>query len=375
MSATDYLATFDLVPGYLNWAAFGPISTTVRDEAIRGLEMLGSGYPTSVPTMFEYEGRARELLAELLRADAADVTLHNSSTHGLMQAFYGLTGDVLVSTAEFPAVSLTLHRAAQSRGTALTPRWITPADGRVTPDVIAAALDEDVTAVTVSHVDFRTGYRIDLAALRDAIGPDRLLVLDAVQSFGVVDDDYALADVVVGHGYKWVRAGRGTGFARFNARARERIAPVLSGTTGTTVDGLFVDSLPDPAASGQAYGVSKPDPLAAARLAAGLRDVRDIGVAEIEKLLAKRVDAVIEIADRAGVPVASPRERAQRAGIVVLAPADPARLAQALADAGVTATARGETVRVAPHAGTDDETLRMLEGALMASDHAPFTIS
>ncbi len=40
----------------------------------------------------------------------------------------------------------------------------------------------------VSLVDFRTGYRADLAALRDVIG-DRLLIVDAIQGFGAVDAD------------------------------------------------------------------------------------------------------------------------------------------------------------------------------------------
>lgn len=364
----DYLATFDVVPGYLNWAAFGPLSTTVRDQAIREIEALSTGHPTAVPTAFAYERRARELLADLLRADVDDVTLHTSGAHGLMQAFYGLTGDVVVSTAEFPAVSLMLHRASQTSGGALRPRWITPGDGRANPDAIAEALDSAVTAVAVSHVDFRTGYRIDLTELRQAIGPDRLLIVDAVQSFGVVDDDYTLADVVVGHGYKWLRAGRGTGFARFSPRARERITPVLSGIMGTTVGTVVADELLEPAASGQAYAVGMSDPLAAARLAAGLDDARSVGVANIERALAERVDAVIDIADRAGIVVESPRERAQRAGIVSLAPADPQRVAQALSDAGVTVTARGGSVRVAPNVGTDDETLRMLERGLVASD-------
>ena len=83
----------------------------------------------------------------------------------------------------------------------------------------------------VSLVDFRTGYRADLGALRDVIG-DRLLIVDAIQGFGVVDADWSAADVVCGNGYKWLRAGRGTGFAWFGERALERIAPVLSGFAG-----------------------------------------------------------------------------------------------------------------------------------------------
>lgn len=371
----DYLATFDVEPGYLNWAAFGPLSPSVREEVFADADLLGSGRPASLALVAERVTQAREVVADILQADAEDVTVQPSSTQGLAQALYGARGTVIASTAEFPSVSLTLDRAAAfSQGT-VVPRWIDPADGCVTPDAVAEALDDDVTALAVSHVDFRTGYRADLAALREVIGPDRLLIVDAVQSFGIVDTDFRVADVVVGHGYKWLRAARGTGFAWFSDLARERLAPVLSGITGTEGEGLAVDERPAPAASARAFTTSGPDTLAAGRLAVGARTVRDAGIAAIEEHLAGRVDAVIEIADRHGITVVSPRERERRAGIVALAPEEPARLAAALANAGVVVTARGSAVRLAPHAGTDDETIRMLDDALAGFGNETFTIA
>lgn len=373
-SFDDYIGTFDAEPGYLNWAAFGPVSPSVRAEVFADADLLGSGRPSSLALVGERIGQAQEVIAELLGADAAEVTLQPSSTHGLMHALYGVSGAVIASTAEFPSVSLTLERAATASGRAVTPRWITPEDGRVTPDAVSAVLDDEVVALAVSHVDFRTGYRADLAALRDVLGPDRLLIVDAVQSFGVIDADYSVADVVVGHGYKWLRAGRGTGCAWFSPQARERIAPVLSGITGTAASGLFVDELPAPAPDAKAYTISVPDTLAAGRLSTGARDVRDAGVAAIEERVSAQVDAVIETADRHGIAVVSPRDRTERAGIVALAPEEPARLAAALANAGLVVTARGESIRVAPHAGTDAETLALLDETLGAFGKESFIV-
>lgn len=369
----DYVGTFDNESGYLNWAAFGPLSPSVREEIFADADLLGSGRPSSLSLVWERVGQAQELVAELLDAEAADVTLQPSSTQGLMHALYGMTGAVIASSTEFPSVSLTIERASAASHRALTPRWITPADGRVTPDAVAEALDDEVTALAVSLVDFRTGFRADLAALRELIGPERLLIVDAVQSFGVIDVDYTAADVVVGHGYKWLRAGRGSAFAWFSPRARERIAPVLSGISGTT--GLSVDELLVPTASAQAFTVSQPDTLAAGRLAIGVRDVRDAGVAAIEARIAEHVDTIIEIADRHGIAVTSPRERASRAGIVALSPEEPGRLAAALANAGIVVTARGSSVRVAAHAGTDSATLQQLDDALGAFGNETFTSS
>lgn len=373
MSAIDdYLGSFDLAPGYLDWAAFGPLSPSVRAQSAADLDLFADGRASSIARVGESVAQSQQLIAELIGVEAADVTLQPSSTQALMHALYGLSGTVIAGAGEFPSVSLTLHRAATASRGDLVPRWLAPADGRITTDAVADALDEEVTALVVSHVDFRTGYRVDLAGLRALIGPHRLLIVDAVQSFGVVDDDYAAADVVVGHAYKWMRAGRGTAFARFAPRARERIVPLLSGRTGTPGNRLPVDELPAAAASAQAFTVSAPDTFAPGRLAAGLRDVRDAGVATIESRLADNVDRVLEIVDRAGIAVVSSRDRARRAGIVSLAPEDPAGLSAALADAGVAVTTRGAAIRIAPHAGTDADTLQLLDEALTAFGNETF---
>ncbi|GAA1133582.1 hypothetical protein GCM10009651_16630 [Microbacterium natoriense] len=100
--------------------------------------------------------------------------------------------------------------------------------------------------------------------------------------------------------------------------------------------------------------------------------MRDAGVASIGERLAERVDAVLEIADRHGIAVSSPRERSARAGIVTLAPEEPARLAAAFANAGLVVTARGASVRLAPHAGTDDATLQLLDDTLASFGNETF---
>ncbi|WP_127819355.1 aminotransferase class V-fold PLP-dependent enzyme, partial [Microbacterium sp. CPCC 204701] len=327
----SYLASFDGEPGYLDWAAFGPLSPAVRAEAQGDTELLGSGRRSSIELVDAHVHEARELVAQLLGSDAAHVALQPSTTYGLMHAVYGLSGGLMLGRGEFPSLTVAATRASEALG-AIELQWLEPADGLITPDVVRDALTDDTRALAVSLVDFRTGYRADLPALRDAIGPDRLLIVDAIQGFGVVDADYSAADVVCGHGYKWLRAGRGTGFAWFGDRALERIAPILSGFRGVEGD-LPLDVVPPPVPSAQAFAVSGYDTLAFARLTTALREIADVGVATIEAELAARTADVIFFADRYEVPVVTPREPERRAGIVTLEPApqDAAPLAASLA--------------------------------------------
>lgn len=362
----SFLASFDGEPGYLDWAAFGPLSPAVRAEAQADAQLLGSGRRTSIELVDDHLREARELLATLLGTDASQVVLQPSTTYGVMQAVYGLAGGLLLSRAEFPSLTVAATRASEALGS-IELQWMEPESGFVTPDAVRARLTPETRAVAVSLVDFRTGFRADLPALRDVIG-DRLLIVDAIQGFGVVDADYSAADVVCGNGYKWLRAGRGTGFAWFGDRALERIAPVLSGYRGTEASGLPIDDVPAPAASADAFTVSGADTLAAARLASALQQVADVGVATIESEIASRTADVMFFADRYEVPVVTPREPERRAGIVALAPApqDAAPLAASLANHGLTVTVRSGLVRVAPHVGTGADTLRLFGDALAA---------
>lgn len=368
MSVTDldsFLASFDGEPGYLDWAAFGPLSPAVRAEAQADTELLGSGRRSSIDLVEDHVREARELIATLIGTDAAQVVLQPSTSYGLMQAIYGLAGGLLLGRAEFPSLTVAATRAADALGT-IDLQWLEPADGFITPEIVREGLTDDTKAVAVSLVDFRTGFRADLGGIREVIG-DRLLIVDAVQAFGTVDVEYTAADVVCGNGYKWLRAGRGTGFAWYGERALERIAPVLSGYRGID-DSLPMDGVPPPAASARAFTVSGIDSLAAARLSTSLHEIADVGVAAIENELAARTGDVMYFADRYEVPVLTPREPERRGGIVTLAPApqDAAPLAASLANHGLTVTVRAGLVRVAPHVGTGANTLRLFGDALAA---------
>lgn len=355
-----YLDTFDSAAGYLDWAAFGPLSPAVRAETLADAELLGSGRRSGIDLVSERSDEARGLVAQVLGCSVDEVVLQPSTTHGLQHAMQGLRGVLVVSAQEFPALRVTARRAQDARGV-LSVREIDPSGGIVTADAVAEALDDEVTAVAVSLVDFRTGAVADLAAIRDRIG-DRLLIVDAVQGFAVVDADWDAADVVCGNGYKWLRAGRGTGFARFSDRARERIEPVLSGISGMQGDASSV-GVPAPLPTAAAYQVAPADHLAAGRLAAALREVLDAGIPDVAAELRSRARAVMDLADRYGIPVVTPRDR--HAGIVALQPAphEAAPLAAALANHGVTVTARGATIRVAPHVGTGADSFVLLGDA------------
>ncbi len=363
--ADAFAAGFTEDAGYLDYAKVGPLSSAVLAEASAAHELLSRFRYGSLESLATAADGAREGLATLSGFRPDQIVLQPSTSHGLLHVMFGLSGDLLLSPGEFPSLPVAARRASDALGT-MGPRRLAADQGRVTPGVVADGLDDDVTAVAVSLVDPRTGYVADLDGIRSVIG-DRLLIVDAIQGFGVVDAPFDVADVIAGGGQKWLRAGWGTGYLAMGDRARERLAPVLSGFMGTSEREPW-DDVPEPADGVSAFSVSNPDLVALARLGAALEDVIAAGVPLIASAIAERVALVIDVADEFAIPVASPRREDERAGIVVLAPeADRlGALTASLHNHGVTTTTRQGRVRVSVHAGTSAETLGMLRDALIS---------
>jgi selenocysteine lyase/cysteine desulfurase len=360
----DLASGFTDEPGYFDFAKWGPISSSVADEQRSLVEVQARARFGSEIALTEQAGRVGRAISSLVGFAPDHVVFQPNTSAGLTHTLFGLTGQVLMSPRDYPSMPVAATRSAEALRV-LEPVWMDLDHDVVTPAVVQRHLTDSVTAVAVSLVDYRTGYLVDLEGIRQVIG-DRLLIVDAIQGFGVVDAPYAVADVVASGGQKWVRAGWGTGFLALSDRALSALTPVFSGVAGSdlTLGGSYHERQPTrPGAA--AFQLTHPDPIAQARFATALEDLADVGVAAVSRAVAERATRVIDLADEFAVPVVSPRDEAERAGIVVLEPAldQMTTLTAALINHGVTATVRDTTVRLSVHVSTGDESFDMLRGA------------
>jgi selenocysteine lyase/cysteine desulfurase len=369
---TAYLAGFTEEPGYLDYGRIGPLSRVAAAETLGQTEVLGRARFGSLGHFEDQDARMRSAVAAVTGFRSDQVAAQPNTSTGLMHAMFGLTGDVLLSPADFPSVPFAAVRAAEALHVAV-PLWLTfdgtsDTAGQVTPGLVRDQLTPGTVAVAVSLVDSRTGFRADLEGIRQVIG-DRLLIVDAIQGFGVVDAAFEAADVVASGGQKWARAGWGTGFLALSDRAVSRLTPVMSGFPGTVTDdagaALPWDEVPAPVRSASAFRVSNADGVAQARFSAALEEIATVGVPAIDAAVRRNTERLIDLADEYGIPVTSSRDARDRAGLVVLEPGEErlTALRAALHNHGVTTTSRGGTVRLSAHANLAEETVAMVRSA------------
>jgi selenocysteine lyase/cysteine desulfurase len=360
--SAGYLVQFDEPAGYLDFARFGPPSHTVLDTTASLLARSTKAGPSTVDELMRQEARAKAAAARLCRSDTDHTVLLPNTSVGLFQAAFNAPGgEVLISAAEFPANTYPWARAEEAGR--LEVRRMRPEQGYVTADAVAAELTSKTTLVSVSAVDFRTGYRADLAAIREVIG-DRLLVVDGIQGFGVVDAPWEVADVLVVGGQKWLRAGWGTGFAVLSDRALERMRPLISGWTGARDPGLFDDEIHPATDTAASWSISNLSPITSGAFAAALELVEEAGVATIEARVAERVGELEDVLASFGAEIVSATKR--RAGILAFTvPGHSAeQVGTALAAEDIAATVRSEHVRLSPHASTSTAAAERLRVAL-----------
>ena len=192
------------------------------------------------------------------------------------------------------------------------------------PDDPAAALDEDVALLALTHVDFRTGRMYDMAALTEAgHAAGALVQWDLCHSAGAVpvDLDATGADLAVGCGYKYLNGGPGApAFAYVARRHLDTVRQPITGWMGHARPfDMERDYAPVPGIGRLASGT--PGVLGLSALESALEAFDGVDVAELRAVSLSLTDLFIDLVDaRLGdrVEVVTPRSHADRGSQVSL---------------------------------------------------------
>ncbi len=367
ISLEDYREHFSGSSGYLDFARYGPPSDVVSAASAASLATASHGV-ADIDALKEHENAALETVARMTgRPSAESVTFASSTSAAITLVAMALQGDarsrVLVSPREFPANVYPWVRAEGFGGPKVA--WLDTPEGKVTPDVVARALTPSTVALAVSAVDFRTGYRIDLPGLREVLG-ERLLLVDAIQGFGVCDLEWSLADAVMVGGQKWLRASWGTGFISLSSRAEERLGEGLAGWTTVKdpyrYDGLIHETVD----SAKRFSLTNGDLVAASRLRAALQLLEDVSVSTVEEAVLGVVHRLREVLSRHGGTTIVELGDDELSGIVSfrLRESPPEQAHAHLQARGIVVTKHDGYLRASVHATTTVEEVDAVDAAL-----------
>lgn len=366
---------------YYDHAAVAPLcKRAARQVSAWNEDLLANGAVNEGDWWRQVES-ARLLAARLLHAKPDEIALLKNTSEGLAMIAEGFPwqpGDnVIIPAGEYPAnVYPWLHLAARGVET----RVIVCRGPRVEIADLRAAMDNRTRLLAISHVQFASGFRSDLAALADICrrrGID--FCVDAIQGLGVfpIDVEAMGIDYLAADGHKWLLAPEGGAIFYVRAEKIDKLRPVTVGwkSVARPLDFSNIDfTLKSDASRFECGSYHMP---CLVGLQGSLEYLQEIGIATIHRAVADHTEELCEQLRRLGATIYSDRGAEVWSGIVsfTLPHTEARAVALACRHLKVILSARAGRLRVSPHFYNDASDMqRLLDALREASTNATIPV-
>ncbi len=346
---------------YLNHAANGPLPRPVARTLHEYIEDTSKYGNMVFERWWMYEDGAHRRAAGMINAQPLQVAMTASTGDGLAHIAQGLSwraGDtILTAECEFPGnVYPWLNLAEQG----VEVRFVQMHEHRVRVEDVLAQIDERTKLVSLSLVEFSTGYRNDIAAIARYCHERGILCgIDAMQALGALDIDVQALDVdfLAAAAHKWLLCPQTTGILYVSDALLERMRPARRGwfSVETPFDFFNYEQPVKRGAARFEHSSSNRMPIVALDAALGMFEDLDGGMQAVEARILGLTGYAVAGLERLGYPVVSPQGAGERSGIVCFSPhpahpdMTPQRIVEELAARKIAVAARGSVARISPH--------------------------
>ncbi|HWG46773.1 MAG TPA: aminotransferase class V-fold PLP-dependent enzyme [Gemmataceae bacterium] len=358
---------------YFDHAAVAPLTERARQTLVTWAADLAENGDVYDATRVRQIEEIRRHAGQLLNADPLDMAFIKNTSEGIGIVAEGLpwqAGDnVVTAEDEYPANLYPWMNLAH-RGVEL--RRVPSRDGRIILDDLRASIDNRTRLVSLSFVEYASGFRNDL----DAVGglcreKSVLFFVDAIQGLGVLPLDVRRTpiDFLAADGHKWLLGPEGAGLLWIRRELVEQLHPVGVGWN-SVIDSRNFDRVElrlKPHAGRWESGSLNVGGILA--LGASLELLLGVGINAIAERVLHLTDYLCEQAERIGVSVYSSRRPNEKSGIVsLIVPGGETRaMVRRCRDAGIVINQRAGRLRISPHAYNTTEELDRLIALLGAS--------
>jgi selenocysteine lyase/cysteine desulfurase len=356
---------------FLDHAAVAPLPAPAVEALHAYAQSLAHNGVAAVKEWVTRVAAVRALAARLINAPSADdVYFVPSTTHGISVVAEGFpweAGDnVVLAAEEYPANQYPWMNLAH-RGVEV--RAVPSRGSRLAIDDVRAAVTDRTRVLTVSSVEFASGFRNDLDALGELCRSRGVFFfVDAIQSLGAfpLDVQKTPIDALSADGHKWMLGPEGAGFGYVRREWVERLHPIGVGAFSVVrpLEFSTIDFTLKPHAGRWEGGAMNVPGITA--LGASLELLLGAGIANVERRVLELTDYLCDRAQSRGWTVFSSREPAEKSGIVSLVHPELSahEVVKRCLAAGVVVRDRAGRVRVSPHAyNTEAEIDRFLDSA------------
>jgi selenocysteine lyase/cysteine desulfurase len=338
---------------YLNSCSQGALSVDVEQAYRCYLEdwnQKGSPWELWV----ERNEAVRQAFAGLVNARPDEVAVMTSVSAGVSALasaldFSGERNRIVIDDFAFPTVGQIWH-AQERRGARVA--HVAAAGNTIPIARFAEAIDERTKLVSLTHVCYRNGARLDIPAVVElAHRKGALVLLDSYQALGTfpIDVKALKVDFLVGGALKYLLASGGLAFLYVRQELMNSLQPTAMGWfSQANIFGMDIyANTPSPTARRFESG-TPPVPCLYAGLA-GIKLIQSIGLPRIEAHIRDLTGAIKEGAMRRGFSLASPVNPERHGALVALRSHHAGMLVKRLAEDRIITSSRDNNLRISPH--------------------------
>jgi selenocysteine lyase/cysteine desulfurase len=347
---------------YLNAAACGLTPQRARVAMSRWWEDKLSHGSVHYHTWEEDALKTKKKFSTLIKASPDEIAYTMNTSEGLNFAINGMSfkkGDnVVVNKYDFPSNFLP-WLALQEKGVEV--RCVDIVDNRIPLTHFESLIDEKTRAVSISSVQFKSGFRCDLQGIGNLCKEQGIyFVVDAIQSLGALEMDVKKynIDILCTACYKWMLGPDGVGFLYCNQDIVDEITTTNIGWMSTPDPWSFPTELHLMNTAQKFESGTLPWALIYA-VDSILDMFNQIGVPRITDHIFRLLDYLIEELESLDVTIVSPLARDERSGILIFDVQGRDELAAQYQANNVRISVR-DGIRVSPHLYNTKEDIDML---------------
>lgn len=347
---------------YFNHAALGPISSLVRQSLdkyiLQRSETLIENYFETLPQVNE----AKKRIARMLNVEKSRIAWIDNVSNALNLVANGITwerGDqIILNDLEFPS---NVYPFLNLKNEGVEIIFAKSAEGKVGIEQIETLVTNNTKLISISMVQFLTGYRADLKSIGEFCKEKGIIFcVDGIQGAGVVqiNAEENNIDFFAGGSQKWLMGLQGSSYFYISQKLQDKISQKYVGWTSIKDAWNLLNydlSLLD---SADRYQNGTNSRIGLIAIDASLKLFEEIGYNKIEQCVLNNSKYLINLLSDAGFNVILKDISSENlAGIVTFTHDKAELIVNKLKEENVICSVREGLVRLSPHFYNNNEDL------------------
>jgi cysteine desulfurase/selenocysteine lyase len=356
---------------YFNHAAVAPLSTRVRDAMTWLVDDATQNGSVHFFDWCDTYEKVRGSAARLVNAQTHEIAFMQNTSAGLSAVANGIdwrAGDNIVTTnVDFPANIYPWMRLVEERGIEM--KMAKEREGRIDAAEIISLVDERTRIVSVSWVQFSSGFRADIAAIGKFCRQRNVIfMIDAIQGLGGLQLDVVrdCVDAFAADAHKYLLGPEGVALLYVSDRIIDRVKPTVVGWTSVKDYENHLDYDLNYREGALRFECGTLNTAGIYGLGAAIDLFLEIGTEKIEEHILRLSDYLADGLTNKGYEVFGSRQKSETSAIVTCTHREhtPKQLYKLLHAKNIMTAPRVGRLRISPHFYNTQEEIDALLDAL-----------